>query len=261
MRSQDQGIHTPVMGDGYCPIYDAALVGDWDRLIGLCEGRIDFNEGDRNTTGEGGEGGESDYTEDTADTTQSEKMTEQPPTRAEWRASLDVVGDGSSHEHNFHLEQSAQIWNDQYTSHGGVDPDEHDEHNDGYYVDGPDYIMEEDLQFQYPRISRQNYIIDSNNSNNFSNNHDTINTTPTEMNKSTPTKKQRRKPPPLFIDAKGNTPLHIACHRNNPPPSAIQALLSLHPHSVFIAMHDGWLPLHLACYCGCDVQVASQLLD
>lgn len=265
MHDQDKDVHTPVMGDGYCPIYDAALVGDWERLIGLCEGRIDFHEGDRNTTGESEEGGESDDTEDTADTTQSEKMTEQPPTRAEWRASLDVVGDGSSHEHPFHLEQSAQILNNQHTSQavkvGGVDPDEHDEHNEGYYVDGPDYIMEEDLQFQYPRISHYNCGMDSNNSNIFSKNHDKNNISPTETNESTPTKKQRRKPPPLFVDAKGNTPLHIACRRNNPPPSAIQALLSLHPHAVFIATHDGWLPLHLACYCGCDVQVASQLLD
>ena len=28
---------TPVMGNGFCPIYDAALVGDWTRLIKLCK--------------------------------------------------------------------------------------------------------------------------------------------------------------------------------------------------------------------------------
>ena len=28
---------TPVMGDGHCPLYDAALLGDWDRVVALCE--------------------------------------------------------------------------------------------------------------------------------------------------------------------------------------------------------------------------------
>lgn len=31
---------TPVMGDGFCPIYDAALVGDWIKLVQLCEDAV-----------------------------------------------------------------------------------------------------------------------------------------------------------------------------------------------------------------------------
>lgn len=70
-------------------------------------------------------------------------------------------------------------------------------------------------------------------------------------------------PPPLFIDAKGSTPLHIACsHHQNPPPPAISALLVLHPQASWICTHNGWLPLHLACYVGrLGVDVISQLMD
>lgn len=69
--------------------------------------------------------------------------------------------------------------------------------------------------------------------------------------------------PPLFIDAKGNTPLHIACsHHRNPPSPAILALLSLHPHAAWICTHNGWLPLHLACYIGrMDVEVLNELME
>ena len=28
---------TPVMGSGHCPIYDAACIGDWSRVIALCK--------------------------------------------------------------------------------------------------------------------------------------------------------------------------------------------------------------------------------
>lgn len=63
-----------------------------------------------------------------------------------------------------------------------------------------------------------------------------------------------------FVDAKGNTALHLACRRD-PPLPAVRALLALHPRSVWMTTHDGSVPLHLACHCGCEVDVASELLD
>ncbi|KAL3802650.1 hypothetical protein HJC23_011974 [Cyclotella cryptica] len=165
---------TPVMGSGHCPIYDAACIGDWPKVIALCKpGAVDENL---------------------------------DPELKHNVVDCDARGDDTP------LDDAEQI-------HDQDDAHDHDQE-----------ISEQDLRFRHSVRSPHH------------------NDSP---------------PPPLFIDAKGNTPLHIACsHHQNPPSPAISALLVLHPQASWICTHNGWLPLHLACYVGrLGVEVISQLMD
>ena len=72
--------------------------------------------------------------------------------------------------------------------------------------------------------------------------------------------RRRRRSVPLFVDDVGNTALHLACRRD-PPLRAVRDLARTRPEMVWMTTSDGSLPLHLACHCGCDPDVAGEILD
>eukprot|EP00584_Thalassiosira_punctigera_P009446 CAMPEP_0172544794 /NCGR_PEP_ID=MMETSP1067-20121228/14864_1 /TAXON_ID=265564 ORGANISM="Thalassiosira punctigera, Strain Tpunct2005C2" /NCGR_SAMPLE_ID=MMETSP1067 /ASSEMBLY_ACC=CAM_ASM_000444 /LENGTH=485 /DNA_ID=CAMNT_0013331415 /DNA_START=1 /DNA_END=1459 /DNA_ORIENTATION=+ len=174
-RLKDEGNDaTPVMGDGYCPLYDAALVGDWERLVALCEEGAKVADGGVKISEENEDGG--------------------------------VNGSAGSK---------------QEASNG---------HRDDDVIQTPDKDVN---AISSEKVSKA---------------------------KDESQQQKQQQPFTLFVDAKGNTPLHLACRRD-PPLRAVRALLRLHPPMAWRTTHDRWLPLHLACHCGCDVEVANALLD
>jgi len=185
---------TPVMGDGYCPFYDASLVGDWKRLIALCDGGKDL-------ISNGEENGES-------------------------------VGDGIGVVSGSVAEQEQELSNGQ-----------------------PPASVEEKKKKMEKRRSKgkrgKKLVVEEDEKNG--------NVTPDEEAQTTSSEEESHSFT-LFVDAKGNTPLHLACRRD-PPLAAVRALLALEPSMVWRKTHDGWIPLHLACHCGCDVDVANELLN
>ena len=65
---------------------------------------------------------------------------------------------------------------------------------------------------------------------------------------------------PLLVNFVGNAALHLACRRD-PPLLAVQTLTSTRPVMVWMTTLDRLLPLHLVCHCGCDVDVAGEILN
>ena len=197
---------TTAVAVGYCPIYDAALVGDWAGLEALCEGaamtvadddddegEIVDDDGDGDVDGDGGgdDGGGGE--------------------EQKRRDGCVGVGVGEKGEENGGRTMSRMEWIQSLEVFDG----------------GQDYTHSSDMS-SYPPPRRR---------------------------------RRRRRPVPLFVDAVGNTALHLACRRD-PPLSAVRALANaLRPGAVWMATRDGSLPLHLACHCGCDVSVAEELLD
>eukprot|EP00571_Detonula_confervacea_P002635 CAMPEP_0172322456 /NCGR_PEP_ID=MMETSP1058-20130122/45906_1 /TAXON_ID=83371 /ORGANISM="Detonula confervacea, Strain CCMP 353" /LENGTH=613 /DNA_ID=CAMNT_0013038197 /DNA_START=233 /DNA_END=2074 /DNA_ORIENTATION=+ len=222
--NEDDDVDTPVMGDGYCPIYDAASVGDWKRLIMLCkEAIISSSEDDQ------------------------DQQSMSTARRMDWIVSLDVFDGGHDYSYSLDLpfgeegeggggqkqkqqSSSSQEWNDVQSS-----------------------------SQQQPSLNNKEEKHGDESTNSIKgtqSNNDELHNSTHNRQQSQP----QQQPYSLFIDAKGNTPLHLACRRD-PPLSAIRALLALHPPSIaWMKTHDGWIPLHLACHCGCDVEVANELL-
>ena len=212
---------TLVMGDGFCPIYDTALVGDWTRLIKLCKTSVIIE--DRTVAVN------KDHNDGNAEDDKLE-ISVLSSSRREWIAGLDYFDGG----HDY----------------------------DGINLD----ISYTDTQTQLPSPSdvqlsleqqQQNSVIDSEGEGHANGDEDIDH----ESDSKSAVPLFFRTPRKLFVDAKGNTPLHLACRRD-PPLSAIRALLTLHSPSAWIQTHDdGWIPLHLSCHCGCDVEVANELLN
>ena len=242
----DDNCNIPVMGEGFDPIYDAALVGDWTKMIHLCKTSVIVDETE---TSEKDHDNDS-MTEDDMNNNdtrhqvlnvkeENEKSGEKEDelgisvlssSRREWIKSLDYFDGG----HDY----------------GGIDLDisQNDDKNDSCITDNDDDDQKrEDHQQQY---SSPTDVKSSSLTGGIEEGHDGVEEEETDK----PTQRT------LFIDAKGNTPLHIACRRD-PPLSAITALLILHAPSVWRKTDDGCIPLHLACHCGCEVEVANELLN
>lgn len=191
---------TPVMGDGYCPFYDASLVGDWKRLIALCDGSEDvILSGEENGENVGDDCG----VVSASDAEQEQELSNGYPPIEEAKKKMEKRRSKGKRGKMLVVEEDEK--------NGNVTPDEE-----------PQTISSEEESQQ----------------------------------------QQQQQPHPftLFVDAKGNTPLHLACRRD-PPLAAVRALLALEPSMVWRKTHDGWIPLHLACHCGCDVNVANELLN
>jgi len=44
LKDEEDFDETPLTEEGHCNIYDAALIGDWDRLIKLCTTSVIFDD-------------------------------------------------------------------------------------------------------------------------------------------------------------------------------------------------------------------------
>ena len=240
----DNNCNIPVMGEGFDPIYDAALVGDWTKMIHLCKTSVIVDETETSEKdNDNGAMTEDDMNNndtrhqvlnDKEENEKSEKEDELgisvlSSSRREWIKSLAYFDGG----HDY----------------GGIDLDisQNDDKNDSIITDNDDDQKGEDNQQQY---SSPNDVKSSSLTRGTEEGHDGVEEEETDE----PTQCT------LFIDAKGNTPIHIACRRD-PPLSAINALLILHAPSVWRKTDDGCIPLHLACHCGCEVEVANRLLN
>ena len=190
----------PVMGDGYCPIYDAALIGDWERLVHLCEEAK----------------AESESAAFSDDNGMNERLL------ADSIMSMDIFKGGNDYDIGYGVNP---LFDD--------DDNKNEEGESSSTVDESQSKEDEEASSNSQQCQQQQ-----------------------EQQSATP-----KEPYTLFIDAKGNTPLHVACRRD-PPLTAINALLSLHdPTIVWMKTADEWIPLHLACHCGCSVAVANELLN
>jgi hypothetical protein len=188
-------------GVGYCPIYDAALVGDWAGLAVLCEGT---------TMTVGGDGGVVD--DDVDDDHDKDGENDDDNDRMRWIASLDVFEGGQDYTHSADM--------------ASYPPD---------YP--PDSSLSSLASLDRGRSQRRD-----------------------DDRRIRRIRRRVRRAVPLLVDSVGNTALHLACRRD-PPLSAVRALASTRPDMVWMTTLDGSLPLHLACHCGCDVDVAGEILD
>mmetsp|Transcript_37422 Transcript_37422/g.67320 ORF Transcript_37422/g.67320 Transcript_37422/m.67320 type:complete len:608 (-) Transcript_37422:526-2349(-) len=276
---EDNDDTTPVMGDGYDPIYEAALVGDWTRLVKLCDGAMPVNHEDEDGAAE--EGAEQEVSNKEKQVITMNKILGRmhrqfreekgrgpdPSELLKMRKALagqlgvDEVGTmnmilGRMLRH-FREEKgrgpdSLELLEMRKVLAGrlGVEvPPLEDEEACGW-----DEMLPTMLKKKLDN-NKKVVVVEENN--------ETLDLSISEEEsqfKDESTEQQQQKPFTLFIDAKGNTPLHLACRRD-PPLFAIRALLALHSPSVWKKTHDGWIPLHLACHCGCDVEVANELLN
>lgn len=223
---------TPVMGDGFCPIYDAALVGDWTRLIKLCKTSVIIE--DRTVAAPLQKRNKDQNDGDAEDENDKLEISVLSSSRREWIAGLDYFDGGHDYD-GINLDIS-------YTDTQTQLP-----------------ISPSDVQLSLEQQQQQQTaVIDSTGGEGHANANDEDIDHESDSKSAVPL--FFRTPRKLFVDAKGNTPLHLACRRD-PPLSAIRALLTLHSPSAWMQTHDGWIPLHLSCHCGCDVEVANELLN
>ena len=222
LKDDEDFDETPLTEEGHCNIYDAALIDDWDRLIQLCTTSVILDDDTEERPGR-------DYNGNT-DINKNQKSSKKDE---------DDVLEISM------LSSSRRQWIE------GLD----------IFAGGHDY---DGVNLDISITDDRSYT-DTNGQKEKNKEKQSAASSPSDVKsfeQQHPVDEEQQEPTPykLFIDAKGNTPLHLACRRD-PPISVIRALLALHRKSVWMRTDDGWLPLHLLCHCGCDVEVANILLS
>jgi hypothetical protein len=209
---------TPLTEEGHCNIYDAALIGDWDKLIQLCTTSVIVDDDKEEITTKDCNGnGDIHIKSSKKDEGDVLGISMLSSSRRQWIEGLDVFAGGHDYD-GINLDISIT---DDTDTNGQEEKNKEKQST----ASSPSDVKSFEQQQQ-------------------------------------PVDEEQQEPTPykLFIDAKGNTPLHLACRRD-PPISAVRALLALHRKSVWMRTDDGWIPLHLLCHCGCDVDVANILLS